>query len=356
MESGITAKVNILIREATLADNDGLVKLTSLSTMKGDISIRIDRKPDFFKLLELRGPSFVIIAELDNKIIGSCSATAVNVFIQRKQEIIYYIADFRVHPDFRGTTLAIRISKAMFRKLDILNADILFSTAAFGNKDVIPFSKSRALLPKVDEIGTFNVLQIFPTPFKSRKSKYLLEEVQLKPSIIGFFNEFMKKFQLGQIYSEKSFENTTLITASFNNKMVAAITLFDPGFAKQNVLIKLPFGLNFILKSIRLIYPIIRFPKINEEVRLLYIKSLAYEPSYEDALRCLIAKARYFAYKRKYTFLSLGIHEKDPMLKVFSGYPKFNFKSLGFVLSRKGSQHKINSILNGIPFEDYSLV
>jgi len=356
---GTAGKINIIIKEATRADNEGLVYLTSLTPMKGDISIRIDRRPDFFRLLEMRGPSFVMVAELNNNIIGSFSASAVDVFIDGKPETVYYLGDFKVHPDYRRSMVAMRLAGAVLQKLISADADLLFCTAAYGNEDVIPFFKGRIFLPAAESVGIFNVLQIIPTPFKTRNTKYHLEEGPFVSSGISFFNNFMKNFQFGSVYSESSFENTTLITASFNNAVISAITLFDTGSAKQNVLIRLPFYLKSVFKVIRAlntISPIVRLPSINEVVRILYIKSYACEPGNEEALRLLIGRARNIAYEKKYHFLAIGIHEKDPLLKIFTCYPKFTFKSMGFVTSLKDKKEKIESILSGIPFEDYSLV
>jgi hypothetical protein len=350
---------NIIIREGIHSDNDGILNLTSLAPMKGKISIIIDRKPDFFKLLEMRGPSIVLIAEINNEIIGSFSASAVNVFVNERPEVIYYLADFKVHPDYQKSTVAMRLAKAMQQKLELKNADLVYCTVAQGNITVNPFLKGRASLQPFKEMGIFKVLQIIPTPFRNNSKKYEINEGLSNPSGISYFGNFMKKYQLGPFYINKSFENSTLITASLNNKVVSAIILSDTGQAKQNVLIKLPLYLKILVKILQIInaiVPIIILPKINEPIRILYIKSFAYEPGYEDALRFLLGRARRIAFEKKFMFLTIGIHENDPKLKIFSRYPKFVFKSLGLITSLKGGKDKIHSVLNGIPFEDYSLV
>ena len=58
------------IREATPEDNNQLLDLTSQTPMQGFLSLRIDRNPDFFSLLELRGASVTLIAEYDKKILS----------------------------------------------------------------------------------------------------------------------------------------------------------------------------------------------------------------------------------------------------------------------------------------------
>ena len=45
------------IREAVETDNEALLALTRATPMDGTISLRIDRDPDFFALLRLRGPA-----------------------------------------------------------------------------------------------------------------------------------------------------------------------------------------------------------------------------------------------------------------------------------------------------------
>jgi len=89
---------------------------------------------------------------------------------------------------------------------------------------------------------------------------------------------------------------------------------------------------------------------------MLYIKAFAFQDGYEDAFHFLIQKARNMAYEEKYSFLVIGVHEKDPLGKILKKYPKFTFKSLGMITSLKKRNDEIQKLLQGIPFEDYSLV
>ena len=71
-------------RLANKSDNIKLLELTSSVSMDGDISLRIDRNPDFFKILELRGESLVVIAEENQKIIGAvCSSLLIEKLKQK---------------------------------------------------------------------------------------------------------------------------------------------------------------------------------------------------------------------------------------------------------------------------------
>lgn len=50
---------------ATPSDNQQLIKLTAASGMMGEISLRIDRKPDFFSLLKMRGETRVFVLPIN---------------------------------------------------------------------------------------------------------------------------------------------------------------------------------------------------------------------------------------------------------------------------------------------------
>jgi hypothetical protein len=61
-------------------------------------------------------------------------------------------------------------------------------------------------------------------------------------------------------------------------------------------------------------------------------------------------------YERSYSFVSIGLHEKDPLNTCFSGLLKLTFNSVGMLLSIKDNRSLIEKVKQGVPFEDYSLV
>ncbi len=75
-----------------------------------------------------------------------------------------------------------------------------------------------------------------------------------------------------------------------------------------------------------------------------------------EALELLINQARTICFSEKYCFLSVGIHEKDPLNSFFSQYLHFTFHSLGFIASLSKNNEKIQNCIAGIAYEDYSLI
>jgi len=352
-------KSTVTIREGTHLDNEGLIKLASLTPMKGKISIRVDRKPDFFRLLEMRGASTVIVAESNNQIIGSYSVSAMPIYLNGSAETAYYLGDFKVHPDYRKLKVALELVEAAIQKLQSLHANLLLTTVISGNEAVSSFLKGSYSWPAAKSAGLFNVYQIIPTSKKINNSNYVIKESLSDSSYVGFFNDFAKKFRFAPVMSERSFENTILLTASVDNEVVAAICLCDVSDKKQEVLTGLPFGLRSSIGFINTICTVVsksKLPGINEDVKILYIRSFTCKQNHEAALKLLLSRARNIACEKKYHFLTVGIHEKNPWKKVFATSMKFSLHSNLFVMSMKNDKDRIDMVLNGIPFLDYSLV
>src|SRR5512136_1748758 len=114
-----------MIREARREDNAGLLALTAVAPMGGAIAVRSDRSPDFFRLLERRGPSRVLVAEEGGTIVGSLSANRVPAYVEGVPEDIHYVGDLKVHPDLRGSGIAAGLLKAMEEDLRAAGADLV---------------------------------------------------------------------------------------------------------------------------------------------------------------------------------------------------------------------------------------
>ena len=81
--------------------------------MDGAISLRIDRDPDFFALLRLRGKGKVFVAARGRQVIGCVSVALRTAYISGLPETIAYIGDMKVHPRFSGSRVAVLLIKAL---------------------------------------------------------------------------------------------------------------------------------------------------------------------------------------------------------------------------------------------------
>lgn len=350
----------IILREACSSDNERILELTSIVPMKGRISLRIDRNPDFFNLLKMRGESIVFVAEKNKKIVGCFSASSSNISINGNRELVYYLADLKIDPLYEGRILTARLLNKMAEYIRNKGADILFCTVAYGNEKVKPLLTGRLDFPKFNFAGIFRIYQIIPILRKIRHNKYSILEIDTDNTVGDLYSRFYyKRYQYCPVFPWEVDHGTRTIAAMENDNLLASLTLSDVGFAKQNVLIRLPGVLRFIilvLGLINLVSPIFTLPEIGKPVKILYIKAFAFNEGGENALDGLIRHAGNLAHSEKYHYLAIGIHERDPLAKLFTKYLHFTFNSLGYIVSLKGNYNKIIKILNGVLFEDYSLV
>jgi predicted N-acetyltransferase YhbS len=165
----------IEIRQADEADNEGLLTLTRMTPMAGAISLRIDREPDFFALLRLRGRSRVFVATRGRQVIGCVSVALRSAYISGVPETIAYIGDMKVHPSFSGSPVAVRLIKALETDMRLAGIDVGFCVAADGNHRVMPLLAGRAGMPRWVPLGRFLVNGLIPSPFKGYSKRYVID-------------------------------------------------------------------------------------------------------------------------------------------------------------------------------------
>jgi hypothetical protein len=348
----------VIIREALLTDNEGLLQLTSLTPMRGKISLRIDRDPFFFNLLNKRGPSQTIVAEDNGILVGCFSVSSIETLVDGNHETVYYLADLKMLPPAGGKVLQ-RLLNKMYDHLLRDNADLLFCTAAYRNKKVTPLFEGRAGFPEFHHAGIFRVYQIIPLPGKVAPGIFTILETEINDKIIELYNQFYSQFELAPVYSKSCLQETRTIAAFDNGELKACITLADISSSKQNVLIDLPYSLKIAVSLLRLLNKIVfilNLPEIGKPVKVLYVKGFAFARGSEKALDLLIKAAKNLAFQERYCYLTVGIHEKDPLSKHFKKHIHFTFLSEGYLVSLHGNSAKVSKILSGVLYEDYSLV
>ena len=349
----------ISYRKATDKDNQQLIELTAASGMMGETGLRIDRKPDFFKLLSMRGDTKVFVALDDNKIIGSLCVSLQQVYVGGQIFPLQYIGDFKVAAAYRNKGVGLHLCNDMADYVISMGADLAFLNVSKGNTKPVSFFKNRPTVPDFDNIGIFNIHQFIGKKKKTFIPGYQVELMPITEELINFLNYHYSKYELGCVISKEKLEGTSAFIIEFNNKIIAAMCLIDLMPVKQNVVTALSWKMKSLLKgmnTLRGITGISKMPVLNEPVKMMYIKYLAVENKEERLVKILINHARNIVYDRSYSFVSIGLHQKDPLNNCFFGLFKLTFNSVGMLLSIKNNRSLIEKVKKGIPFEDYSLV
>ncbi len=349
----------ITYRLATDSDNQQLIELTAAAGMAGETGLRIDRKPDFFSLLNMRGESKVFVAVDDHMIIGSLCVSLQQVYVGGEIFPFYYIGDFKVATSYRNKGIGLQLCDQLADYVISNNGDLAFLNVSKGNTKPVSFFKNRPGVPDFENIGIFKIHQFIGKRKKINHPEYKIESATVSDELIEFLNVHYSHYELGPVITTEILKDAEIFVIRKDKKIIATMCLLDTMPVKQNVVTKLSWQMKPLLYFINLISDIAgisKMPVLNEPVRMIYIRYLAVNDKNAAIVKLLINHARNIVYKRSYSFASIGLHEKDPFNNCFSGMFKMTFNSVGMLVTIKDSKILIENIKKGIPFEDYSLV
>jgi len=335
--------------------------------MPGTIGLRIDREPDFFRLLALRGEGAVLVDEEEGEIRGCLSLSGRTAWVAGQKRSLCYVGDMKVHPSHRrkgvGAGLAVAALE-WFRKRD---ADLLACVVAQGNRRVLTFLEGKFQIPPFHSLGSLRVLMILASrrgpgrgiPVREGREGDLRELAQV-------YRESCRAYELAVDLEEEDWRRALaedpavgqVLVAGGKGGIRALAVLFDVQWAKRHVVISLPPGLSALTSPLRTLGPLspaFRVPRPGESVALLSLRHVAAREGDTGALRCLVQEARRRAHAGGYTFVVAGVHEKDPISRAFRGLPHFTMGSELFLTSLKGNAELVEDVARGVPVEDYAV-
>lgn len=344
------------MRKAIQDDSAALIELTALTPMNGRISLRIDRKPDFFRLLQQRGNYLVIVAENDDKKIVGCFSATRQQFIHDKMEVpVYYLGDLKVHPAYNNHPIAFRLISAMQKEICSGDVDLFVCTAVDGNEAVSPFFAGRTGFPPFHKTGVFNVYQLLPKRYPPNSK--IEENVDIEELAV-FYSACLSRYCLYPVLSQ--LENCLNLVIREEGKIVAALSLYDAASLKQNVIIDYPFGISMllhVLRGLKTFLPMPSLPSKGKALKLLYARFFGFTDKGEQWFPLLIRAARTYSYEHQMHFIAFAADEKDEVInRIIKPLSRFNFKSVQFVTSLSDNKGLVNQICNNPCYEDYSLI
>ncbi len=363
------ADSKIAIREVTQAENAALLALTAATPMDGVVGLRIDRDPDFFTLVQMRGEGTVLGAYTEDELIGCISAASRSAYVDGVPHRVYYVGDLKVHPSYRGHHLGARLIEAMHHHILAQGADLVFCVVSEGNVRTFNMLSGRYGVPSFESVGHFSVYQILASPRQAQTS-YEIETAEAAdiPALCRLVNQFNAAYQFAPVHVETEWQGylqeagrgrpLQILVAREGGAIRAMLSVLDTTYAKQHVVTAMPARLQAAVTLSHIlgrVAPLVPFPKAGEPVRMRYIRHPAVVKGHEKAFRALVQVVRQQAYAQRYPFIVIGLHERDPLCNALRWMPRFTVGSHGLVASLQHNQALLDRILAGIPMEDYAL-
>ncbi|MBV9987017.1 MAG: GNAT family N-acetyltransferase [Chitinophagaceae bacterium] len=342
----------MILRTATPSDNTQLVALARVTPMPGPISICVQREPDFFAALRKRGRAHVIVAETEGIIAGCVSIVEEDMMVLGVQKKVRYLCDLKVHPGMRNRKVGTLLCRAMHSHLLETGADLIVSTVAEANHKVMPLFNGKSGIPGVDTVGKFYIHQLLPSPRFIADPLYTINiPGSMEPVVTGYRN-FMQQYALYPLHDHQP-GDVKYYAAYYQDEMVASVCLSDMSSFKQNILVSTAWYITLAVSVIRALSKTVRIPGNGEEIKLLYARGCWHAPGHAGAFKMLMSFAKQLAFRRGYSFLTVALHEKDPLRRSIKGFRSIPYEARGMICALQDSEI-VKKIKAGIVMHDFS--
>jgi hypothetical protein len=155
----------IRVRDADASDNAALIALAAACPMRGDLTMCMDRAPDFFALARLEGERWRVgAAERDGEIAGCVAASMRSAYVDGYVTPTGYAGDLKVHPAHRNGDAADALTRFASSTLRGFGGNALLTlvTVLEGNRAM----ERRAVGPRgLPRLTRFATLDVHAVPF-----------------------------------------------------------------------------------------------------------------------------------------------------------------------------------------------
>jgi hypothetical protein len=320
---------------ATPANDADIRRLLRENQMPGQITLTLEREPDYFADADLPGTEKqTIIANEGGRVVcvGNCSIR--ERFVNGQPCRVGYLGGLRLDSRAIGRFDILRRGYEFFRELQAEKpAKFYFTSIATDNLPARKFLE-RGLpgMPAYEFIGEFVTVLL---PAKGRTSIQMARETDNLgfSELLDCLNQHGRHCQFAPRWSEvelSALQSLNLKAGDFQvirngGGINACAALWDQRAFKQTVIRGYASWTAMARPAVNFTARILgtsRLPGVGSVLAQAFVSHLAVEPEKPDALIALVAKLRMLVARRRIEFLTLGFAANDPRLTLLRR--KFN--------------------------------
>jgi ribosomal protein S18 acetylase RimI-like enzyme len=334
------------LRPASPSDNDDLVALAAKCPMQADVSLLIERAPDFFALALARGQGWTLVARAPSgperrpEIVGCVSVARRQVWTHGRPRDVAFVADLRVAPSHRGQGLAQALLDAVAAREAQDPAVAYVAATATGNAAVDGVVRRFGLGCPLSPVATMIGWQLLPM-YRLRLPRGLefgCAEERDRSEMVALLDEFGRGRALAPVFGQGTSEDflarspgMTLsdhLVARRRGSLVAVLGAWDAKQVKQTRVTGMPRALRTIVgvsRAAGLVLPLPRLPRVGERLAARYLRHFAHAPGEEAALAALLRVAVNEARTRRDHFALIAFGAEDPLQRCLAGIPRLRY-------------------------------
>jgi hypothetical protein len=312
---------------ATGADDAEIRRLLRENPTPGQISLSLEREPDYFSDAHLPGEEKqTIIAREHGRIACMGSCVVRRRFVNGQSQRVGYLGGLRLDSAYAGRFDIVRRGYEAFRELQAdAPADFYFTSIAADNERALRFLE-RGLpgMPQYELLGQFVTVLIRAA---HRASADLDKECvpQIGDKVVAHLNEHNRLYQLSPTWSVDELgalemlglQPQDFLCVQHEGRIVASAALWDQRVYRQTVVRDYSPLLGSARPALNLAARILgrpRLPGIDTILANAFVSHLVAGEDQPTALLQLIVGLRKLAAQRGIVLLTLGFAANDPRL------------------------------------------
>lgn len=345
------------VRQAVPADNEKLIELARRCPMKGQLEMYTDRYPDFFATNRVQGEvAHIYLAETEEGHIIGCAAFTEKRERRGDKDIkVLHIGDTRADPSLRRSRVAARLIDVYLELLRSGEYDHGIVEILEGNKAGRALNSLLTEEFALSDEGRMNFYQL--VPFRSyrlsRKWHYRQATHKDLPALVSIFDACYSKAPGAPHFTVEWLEKELSIDPSFtidhlwvaadaHDQVVAMLGLWDQSPFRRTIATKFTRGIRSAVRFLAMLGLLWKLPPIPREGQALRYAFGRWPIAKPENIEALSALCRFALNKvhhdKKHQFLSIGFHERDPLVASLEGITKVQEKIEIFTYWLKDSE------------------
>lgn len=336
--AGRSEESGFAIRDARPSDNKQLIALASACPMRGDVSLRMDRGPDFFALNRLEGDRWKVgVAERGGAIVGCVAISERRAFVNGRESRTGYVGDLKVHPAHRDMTIADDLSWYAERACSNLppTAPVLITVLA-GNRAMERRASGPRGVPPFTRIGT---IRTFSLPILWRRHAAGSIEIARATwsdleEMVALWKRVAPLRQLAPVMAVDAMAqwirstpgldvSSYSVARSRSGELLGFFAAWDQRTFKQlNVV-----GYSPRMKAARAVFNVLapvaggeRMPGTGQALNCVTIAHICVPGDKPEVLRALLVSAHNELRRTGISFINVGLDTRDPLSSAIDGF------------------------------------
>jgi ribosomal protein S18 acetylase RimI-like enzyme len=329
----------LAVREAHSSDNAQLVELASCCPMRGEMTLRIDRSPDFFALHRLEGDdSRLGVVERGGEIAGCISVSRRLSYLNGVETITGYAGDLKVHPDHRDT----RVADALCRYATEFCAQLpagapTLITVLAGNTAMERRLSGPRGLPRFEKIATIRTHSISvlwkrklrdQTQISVAAARWTdLEEMSALWRRVAPFRQLAPVYDAdgmaGMIHSSPGLDiSSYLLARSRDGRLLGFIAIWDQSAMKRLFVDAYSTRMQLVRHCFNFVAPLVggeSLPASGQPLLHRTVFQTCVPSETPDVLRVLLVHAHNQLRGSKCSFFNIGLDTRDPLTHATEG-------------------------------------